>query len=116
MHVQFACPSIGPKTYVAVNTSSGWPEIYKRREADAKLAIFLVPVSIEEVLSNFLNQQYATRSKHPRHKTSWGDVTEYLSRLKGISTEAITGEVGVAFWARSLLRELDDCAATAGTN
>lgn len=99
--MSFGRPVIANKHYLS-SGASGWLETFLRVEADKALQIFIGQRSIADFVSNFLEHQDLQVEKK---KTTWSDVTGYLSRIMRIHPEKIPVEVGVAFWANVTMIE-----------
>lgn len=98
-NVEFGPPTIGLKVYVSKGPS-GWPETFSRTAADRALVAFVEPLDLDELLDNFIAAREV--SDEPGLIT-WPHVTHYLARVMSRPLQAITSEIGVAFWARVIL-------------
>ena len=95
--VTFHHPTIGPKAYMARGTS-GWVEMFKRKQADQALASILGDHPLLVVVEGFRAQLKLTTNK-----LDWSAIVGYLSWLLGVTEKHIPDEAAVAFWCQVIL-------------
>lgn len=106
--VTFGRPTIGPRDYVSINVTSGWPECFERKVSDHKLAEFLGgEITVHEALDNFCE---FVELKHGG-RCSYSDVLGYLGRITKTEPEDISYQVVIALWAQMVIRETAATAA-----
>lgn len=100
--VTFGRPTIGPRDYVSINVTSGWPECFARKESDHRLADFIGErISVHELLDNFC--EFVELKNDGR--CGYTDVLRYLGRITETDPEEISYQVVIAFWAQMVIRE-----------
>ena len=101
--ISFEIPTIGPKAYVAKGPS-GWPETFRREQADKELVAFLLPAAVDDVIDVFvMERELIVLSGDEKKPIDWFTITGFLGRTMSVSPLAVPHAVGVAFWARALL-------------
>ncbi len=93
--VTFTRPTLTPKLYLSKGPS-GWPETFKRCDADQALAKFIgTGVTVQELVDVFMLRQKSAE----KPGIDWYTITGFLSRTYGMSFKAVPSLVGIAFWA-----------------
>lgn len=96
--ITFGPPATTPKHYLATG-ASGWTETFLRSDSDQALDKLIVPRSLEDMISNFVE---CMKNQIERKQIRWHDVTGYLSRILRIRPDKVPIACGVAFWAKTL--------------
>lgn len=100
--VTFTCPVIAPRAYIAKGPS-GWPETFKRADADRALVELIQPVAIEELVDIFIRRRETAENKTP---TNWYTIVGYLSRTMQIPVASIPHNAAIAFWGRVVMASI----------
>lgn len=95
--ISFERPKIGARAYVAKGPS-GWNETFPRQQADAALAAYVKPLDLDELVDMFLTARQLANTP-----TEWPTVVGFLARTMQTHPRLVPHEVGIAFWARTLI-------------
>lgn len=96
--VTFGPPATTRQHYLATG-ASGWIETFLRVESDRELDKLIVPRSLVDMISNFVE---CMNNEVEKRAIRWHDVTGYLSRILRIRPEKVPIACGVAFWAKTI--------------
>lgn len=95
----FMAPMVGPKVYLS-RGSSGWPETFERKHADAALADFLGGLAVTDLVEVFVTR----RALEPELKPiTWFTVTGFLGRTLEVSPLEVPQTAAIAFWAHVVM-------------
>lgn len=97
----FAAPKIGPKVYLACGPS-GWSQPFPRAAADKALAAFVQPLAVATLVEMYNDTRQLTQTP-----SDWYTITGFLARTMQTHPSSVPAEVGIAFWAHSILGLLD---------
>lgn len=98
--ISFPAPAISDKHYI-VQGPSGWPETFKRAEADEALRQLVSPIPVEELVAVFVAQRELAEGA--RKVTDWHTIIGFIARMLSIHPRDVPPVAGVAFWGRVIL-------------
>ena len=96
--VHFTKPIITVKAYVS-RGPSGWPETFKRSDADKELAAFVAPIPIDDLVEVYIAQRELSEQK----VVDWYTVIGFLARNMHCTPKAVPHTVAIAFWGRVII-------------
>ena len=106
IEVSFEKVRVTPRHIFGVGPS-GWAETFDRKKLENKLVAFTQPISVEDLLEVF---RLSRKARPADFRMNWHTMRGFLARHLNHSPKLIPPEITLAFWAATILDQLQQAA------